>query len=155
MTMRRWRDVEGRSRRREMWWFYAVYTVLIFASIWLFAERVVATNTSEYIEALVTGPLPFHFQFRTAESVTFVRPGLATLAVILLHVVPATTLHVRRLHDIGVTGWLAPAFLIPGLGQIGTFVLALIDGTRGPNTYDLDPRDAPNTVAPAEPAPAM
>ena len=155
MTMRRWRDVEGRSRRREMWWFYAVYTVLVFASVWLFAERVVATTATEYVAALTSSPLPFHFQFRTAEAVTFVRPGLATLAVILLHIVPATTLCVRRLHDIGTTGWLAAVLFIPGLGQIGTFVLALIDGTRGPNTYDLDPRDAPNTVAPAELAPAM
>nr|WP_269751150.1 DUF805 domain-containing protein [Acuticoccus mangrovi] len=44
-------------------------------------------------------------------------------------------LSVKRLHDRGLTGWFAAAFVIPVVGFIAFFVIGLIPGTPGPNAY--------------------
>ncbi|MBP5788007.1 MAG: DUF805 domain-containing protein [Kiritimatiellae bacterium] len=48
---------------------------------------------------------------------------------------------VRRLHDVGVSGWWYWLYAIPGIGGLVLDVwLLLHPGERGPNEYGLDPR---------------
>lgn len=48
---------------------------------------------------------------------------------------------VRRLHDVGVSGWWFWLVAIPGIGGLVLDVwLLLHPGERGPNEYGLDPR---------------
>ena len=41
----------------------------------------------------------------------------------------------RRLHDIGQSGWLLLLHLLPGIGGLILFVMTLIEGDRYTNAY--------------------
>jgi uncharacterized membrane protein YhaH (DUF805 family) len=64
---------------------------------------------------------------------------------LLLVVVPYLALSVRRLHDVGVSGWLLLVGIIPYVGGLALFVLTIIPGKRGDNKYGPDPKYALNT----------
>lgn len=57
--------------------------------------------------------------------------GLYQLAVL----VPSLAVGVRRLHDIGKSGWALLLVLIPLIGWIVLIVWAFKDGEQGPNKY--------------------
>ncbi len=57
--------------------------------------------------------------------------------------VPSIAVAVRRLHDIGRTGWWYLIGLIPLVGVIVLIVFFATDGDRGPNRYGPDPKGAP------------
>ncbi|CAE6953287.1 DUF805 domain-containing protein [Vibrio alginolyticus] len=60
--------------------------------------------------------------------------GLAVL-------IPGIAVTVRRLHDIGRTGWWALIGLIPVIGFIVLIIFAATDGDKGRNEYGLDPKE--------------
>lgn len=68
----------------------------------------------------------------------FVLDGLYCLAIIL----PSLAVSVRRLHDIGKSGWWMFISLIPLIGGIWLLVLFVTDGTPGENTYGPSPKAA-------------
>ncbi len=65
-------------------------------------------------------------------------PGLYTLAVLI----PSIAVAVRRLHDIGRTGWWLLIGLIPVIGWIVLLVFMVQDGKPGENQYSLNPKRA-------------
>ena len=69
--------------------------------------------------------------------------GLLTL-VSLFFLIPSLAVSVRRLHDIGKSGWFLLITLIPVVGSIIFIVYAAQEGVRRPNKYGEDPR-APQT----------
>lgn len=64
--------------------------------------------------------------------------GLFAVAVL----VPAWAVEVRRLHDIGVSGWWLLVLAIPVVGFIGLTVAACLDSDMGSNSYGADPKAA-------------
>jgi uncharacterized membrane protein YhaH (DUF805 family) len=62
--------------------------------------------------------------------------GLYALAVF----VPGLAVAVRRLHDVGKSGWFYFICLIPLVGSIWLIVLFATEGNVGPNEYGLDPK---------------
>ena len=65
-------------------------------------------------------------------------PGLMALAPFLL--VPASiTVTVRRLHDIGMSGWMWFVALVPVIGAIYLIYLFVQDGDMGENAYGAVP----------------
>lgn len=67
--------------------------------------------------------------------------GLVYLIALVLAVfVPTLAVGVRRLHDIGKSGWLTLLGLIPFVGII-LLVFALMDSTPGANAYGPNPKD--------------
>ena len=67
-----------------------------------------------------------------------VLPGLMILAPILL--VPGSiTLVVRRLHDVGMSGWMWFVALVPVIGAIYLIYLFVQEGDFGENTYGAVP----------------
>lgn len=123
MVWRRAFDFDGRSRRKEYWMFSLINLVVYFV---LFA---VLTAGAVVLE-----------RGGTASSATLVRIaaglcglyGLATL-------IPGLAVSVRRLHDIGRSGWWLLIGLIP-LGGLVLLVFDCIEGTPGPNEYGPDPK---------------
>lgn len=57
--------------------------------------------------------------------------GLAVLALFI----PNWAATVRRLHDINMSGWWILISIFPYVGQLVLFILLLLPGTNGPNSY--------------------
>ncbi|MER8453783.1 DUF805 domain-containing protein [Mesorhizobium sp. M1428] len=95
----------GRARRKEYWGYCLFWTIalLVVIGIGVFIDDAMG-NTAE---------LP---------AVTVGLSGLFLLATAL----PWFGLNVRRLHDIGLTGWLFLLFLIPTFGTVIILIFALI-----------------------------
>lgn len=64
--------------------------------------------------------------------------GFWMLATLL----PSISVMVRRLHDIGRSGWWAWILVIPLIGGIVMLVWQVTKGDSGPNAYGDDPLDA-------------
>ena len=58
----------------------------------------------------------------------------------LLHFLPSLSVVVRRLHDVGKTGWFYLIILIPFVGAIWMLVLLVSNGDVGENKYGADPK---------------
>ncbi|EHR0248254.1 TPA: DUF805 domain-containing protein [Vibrio parahaemolyticus] len=66
--------------------------------------------------------------------------GLAVL-------IPGIAVTVRRLHDIGRTGWWVLIGLIPLIGLIVLIIFAATDGNEGINEYGSNPKERGETFA--------
>lgn len=108
----RYAEFEGRSRRKEYWMFHLINTV-----IWLIL-------------------IAFSFATRNSFAVgAIVAAGLYGLAGLI----PGLAVSVRRLHDIGRSGWWLLIALIP-FGGLVLLVFDCLKGTPGPNEYGPDPK---------------
>lgn len=63
--------------------------------------------------------------------------GLYSLFILI----PGIAVSVRRLHDIGKSGWMLLIILIPIIGVIWLIVLYATEGTYGENQYGPDPKE--------------
>lgn len=57
--------------------------------------------------------------------------------------IPSIAVGVRRLHDIGKSGWMILISLIPLIGWIWLIVLFATDSTPGANEYGPNPKETP------------
>lgn len=150
LPYRRYFDFSGRSRRKEYWWF-AVFTTIVAM---VFAIAIIAAIFGT-ANVLIADPATL---FRA------MRPGMwvvvALLALFgLASIIPGIAVQVRRLHDLGVSGWWYLLFVVSGviLGEIpkigeglnslvslGWIVWMFFPGTKGPNKYGDDPKDPVN-----------
>lgn len=143
----RYFDFSGRSRRLEYWWFFvffvAVFFVLVIAAV---AAGVSAAN------AVSANPDRL---FREAGMGLWTLIGIIGL-FFLGSLIPMVGVQVRRLHDLGVSGWWYLAYFLgsnalqavpdlgPSLGSLaGLCWIAwmFFPGTTGPNKYGEDPKD--------------
>jgi uncharacterized membrane protein YhaH (DUF805 family) len=107
---KRYVDGKGRAHRKEYWGF------MLFAMAFVFVGTVVDVGTyGEYAVANGNSPVA------------------SVIALALL--APAIGVTSRRLHDFGMSGWLAILGVIPLIGLI----IGLPPGARGPNSYGGDP----------------
>jgi uncharacterized membrane protein YhaH (DUF805 family) len=126
---RPWRhfiDFGGRSRRLEYLFFWVTFYSGILA----------LTMVGSW----------FAPTYRPGENlglaaIAFIPAGLFMLAAL----VPATALNVRRLHDLGISGWWLMIWFVPIIGQLLgwllSFIIIFIPGPRGENQYGHDPHD--------------
>jgi uncharacterized membrane protein YhaH (DUF805 family) len=68
--------------------------------------------------------------------------GLNTLYSLAV-LIPGIAVSVRRLHDVGKSGWMLLIALIPIIGAIWLFVLYLSDSDLGENEYGPSPKYDP------------
>lgn len=115
-VLKQYADFSGRARRKE-YWMFALFN-LIFIIVAMILDNVLG---------LTLGELPYGvFYFLYALAVLI--PGLAV--------------SVRRLHDVGKSGWMILISLIPIVGGIWLLVLMLTDSNPGDNQYGANPKDA-------------
>ncbi|WP_159295539.1 DUF805 domain-containing protein [Tenacibaculum maritimum] len=62
--------------------------------------------------------------------------GIYSLGVLI----PNIALSIRRLHDIGKSGWLLLLAFIPLIGGIYLLILFVTNGDSGNNEYGADPK---------------
>ncbi|AXG73823.1 DUF805 domain-containing protein [Flavobacterium arcticum] len=58
----------------------------------------------------------------------------------LVVLIPSLAVGIRRLHDVGKSGWFTLIILIPLIGAIWLIVLYATEGDRGANEYGEDPK---------------
>jgi uncharacterized membrane protein YhaH (DUF805 family) len=104
----------GRARRKEYWMF--VLFNIIFCIIATILDRILGT---------------------AAEGVGY---GLIYVLYSLAVLIPSLAVAVRRLHDIGKSGWMILIALIPIIGGIWLLVLFLLDSESGDNRFGAYPK---------------
>ena len=120
---------KGRSRRSEYWWIqlFLVLTNLAVAAIDL---------------ALMDGDVD--------RFVANGGGGIVGLIWILVTIVPALAVLVRRLHDTGKTGWWALIGFVPLIGGIVLLVFTVLDSDAGENKFGVSPKGEPSTSTSGE-----
>ncbi|MBP1225833.1 DUF805 domain-containing protein [Flavobacterium sp. 1355] len=113
-------NFKGRARRSE-YWYFALANGLI--SILLVVIGVIIGSV--FGDALTGG------------IIGYVLFGLYALATLL----PGLGVVVRRLHDVGKSGWFYLVAFIPFIGGIWILILFCTEGNRGPNQYGPDPKN--------------
>lgn len=106
-------DFTGRARRKEYWMFVLVN----------FLVMMVVGIISGLLSTAFSSEVPFVLFY-----------GAYSLAIL----VPTLAVTVRRLHDIGKSGWMYFVGLIPLIGGIWLLVLLVTEGNHGPNQYGED-----------------
>lgn len=118
VVFKNYANFSGRARRAE-YWSFALVTFLIYIPLYAFFI-VGVLNNSDSAGALGMGVL-----------------SLFALAMII----PSLAVLVRRLHDIGKSGWYFLMYLIPLVGPILMLVWLFTDGNRFVNNYGDDPKN--------------
>ncbi len=109
-------DFSGRARRREYWTFALVNCLI----------------------ALLLLILGLAFGEDSPAS------NIMVTIFYLIMLVPNLSVSVRRLHDIGKSGWYMFLGLIPLIGGLILLVWALMDSEPGENQYGKNPKDEEN-----------
>ncbi len=121
-VLRKYADFSGRARRKEYWMFVLFNMIFMIAAMLL--DKLLGT-TFKMDTGYGTQALPYGY--------LYLLYGLAVL-------VPSLAVGVRRLHDLGKSGWMLLISLIPLIGAIWLLVLFVTEGTRGENSYGPDPK---------------
>ena len=103
--MKKYADFSGRSRRKEYWMFAAVNFGLMF--IVQFIGGLISPTVASILGLLVSLPL----------------------------IVPGIAVAVRRMHDVGKSGWWLLVMLVPILGFLYILYLAIKDGQPEANQW--------------------
>jgi uncharacterized membrane protein YhaH (DUF805 family) len=115
-------NLTGRTGRKEFWMFTLIN--LVFAILAMLVDRQLGICFKMEIGyGLQTLPFGYFFALYL----------LATL-------VPTLALQVRRLHDVGKSGWFFFICLIPVIGIIYLLVLYCTDSNAGNNGYGPNPK---------------
>ncbi len=113
-VLRQYADFEGRARRKEYWMFVLFNLVISFVL--------------GFVDGMVG--------LKVGEAGVGVLSTLYSLAVL----VPGIAVSVRRLHDIGKSGWMLLVAFIPCLGALILLFWVIKEGDKGPNAYGSDPK---------------
>lgn len=118
----RYADFKGRATRSD-YWYFILFSVII---------SIVLTLIDTYAVNPLLGMTPEEAAKGGILSVTF------TLAILL----PQIGVGVRRLHDIGKSGWWYLIILIPILGVLILLFFFVTDSQAGENKYGANPKGA-------------
>ena len=119
-VLKKYAVFNGRARRAEYWWFFLIN--FIFVLVLSVLSRLTTGTDSNSVSPLSTA-------FSCIS-------GLYSLAVLL----PELGVGIRRLHDIGKSGWWLLIGLIPLIGTIWLLILAATDSQPGDNQYGPNPK---------------
>jgi len=108
----------GRARRSEFWYF-ALFN-LIFAILAMVLDRVLGTTFK-------MGGVEMYY-------------GYIYLLYVLVMFIPGLAVSVRRLHDVGKSGWMYLIVLIPIIGAIWLLVLFFTDSNTESNKWGENPK---------------
>jgi uncharacterized membrane protein YhaH (DUF805 family) len=114
-VLKQYAEFNGRARRTEFWMF-ALFNLLFG----------IGAMILDNVLGLTFGMLGYG-AFYVLYSLAVLIPGLAV--------------SVRRLHDIGKSGWMILVALIPIIGAIWLIVLYATDSNPGENAYGPNPKE--------------
>jgi uncharacterized membrane protein YhaH (DUF805 family) len=114
-VLKQYADFSGRARRKEYWMF--VLFNMIFGIVAIILDNILG---------LTAGELPY---------------GVFYFLYVLAVLIPGLAVFVRRLHDVGKSGWMILIALIPIIGAIWLLVLMVTDSNPGENQYGVNPKE--------------
>lgn len=114
-VLKQYADFSGRARRTEYWMFFLFN--MIFAFLAAIIDNVLGTASPELGYGIFYG----------IYALAMFIPGLAVA--------------VRRLHDVGKSGWMLLIAFIPLIGAIWLLVLLLTDSQEGTNNWGENPKE--------------
>ena len=109
-ALRKYAQFNGRSRRSEYWYFVTM-NLIIMIIIGLIAQISLPIETTDQL----------------------INQSIITITYYLITIIPTLAVSVRRMHDVGKSGWY---LLIP----VYSFILAVTEGNKGNNKYGEDPK---------------
>ena len=112
LCLKKYVDFSGRARRSE-YWFFTLFAYLVMIA---FAALAAIALPAESMATLVS-----------ILSLAFLLPGLSV--------------SIRRLHDIGKSGWWIFIGLVPLVGGIIFFIFTIMDSESGTNRYGPNPKE--------------
>jgi uncharacterized membrane protein YhaH (DUF805 family) len=104
----------GRARRRELWEF-DLWNTLALCALLLFRKM-------------------------SGSSVLGTALNLISWLFILAIFIPTFAVMVRRIHDVGKSGWWILIGLIPGIGGLALLIFSVVDSMTGDNKYGSNPK---------------
>lgn len=121
--MRLYANGDGRARRKEYWSFTLFQFLFAIAAIILIAVPVaIATAESDDLHPI------------------YAMIVVLCLAYLGAFLVPSVAVLVRRLHDIGMSGWFVLFAFVPYIGGLFAFIVALIPSQEEVNRYGKYPK---------------
>ena len=113
-VLRKYAVFDGRARRTEYWMFTLVNIIISF------------------LLGLIEGFLGI------APELDFsILSSIYSLGILI----PSIAVSIRRLHDIGRSGWWFLIVFIPFIGFLVLLVFAIMDSEPGPNQYGPNPKE--------------
>ncbi|MDO5036540.1 MAG: DUF805 domain-containing protein [Porphyromonas sp.] len=119
-VLRQYADFSGRARRKEYWYF------TLFDFIFAFVAGALDNILGLNLPATMGTPIPYGY--------IYLLYGLAVF-------IPALAVTVRRLHDIGKSGWWVLIALIPLVGAIWLLYYLVLDSVPGANRWGENPKE--------------
>ena len=142
---------KGRARRSEFWWFNLCYSILIsIPSIalqmlfsWKLAQR--SALESQIYDAVFDNDKMAALQAQAEAADTTFNTWLIiiilfVIAALLFLLLPSWGVLVRRMHDIGKSGWAILIALIPIIGSIILLIWEVKDSDMFANQYGESPK---------------
>ena len=111
-------NFNGRARRKEYWMFVLVQTIVMIGLM------------------ILDSVLGLDFELQGI-SLGY---GYLYLIGLIVHFIPSLAVVVRRLHDVGKSGWFYFIFLIPIIGVLWLLVLYCTEGQKQDNKWGPDPK---------------
>ena len=115
-VLKKYAVFSGRARRKEYWMFALFYTIFYVVLDLIYSYFLQDTD------------------FAIIGSVLILLYSLAMI-------IPILAVAVRRLHDVGKSGWWIFILAVPLIGSIWFFVLTVTDSQPGENQYGLNPKE--------------
>lgn len=116
----------GRASRKEYWMTVLWYVISVFVLGGVSILLRLPIGPSESVQEIILAWLSY-----------------LIIIVLVLYVIWSflvfLSLGVRRIHDIGLSGWWILIGLVPFFGAIVIFIFTLIRGNAGDNEYGPDP----------------
>lgn len=115
--LKQYADFNGRARRSE-YWFFVLFNVII---------SFVITFVVTFLEVLAGG--------------TGILGTMISYIYCLVVLIPGIAVGVRRLHDVGKSGWFLLIGLIPIVGALYLLVLYCLDSLPDSNQWGENPKN--------------
>lgn len=115
-------------------------------NIWGVEGRIGRMRSIAWSMVLMFAMLPAMLVCAVAFKISNVLGGLFALVLVIGMMVVAIQISVKRLHDIGWSGWLLLITLIPLVGNIFQLLITVMPGTKGSNLYGAAPPENSTAV---------
>jgi len=124
-VLKQYADFKGRATRQEFWMFTLLYMILVIS--------------------LMVGTFVGMFSGGAFGIVT-----LILVLLILALLIPSIAITVRRLHDIGRSGWWWLLNFVPYVGGLVVVVMCCLPSQKGTNAYGANKLEPETTVVPTQ-----